>query len=68
MNAMTENDFAPKAQMTVYSVECSYTNTDNETIYFCFKHITPEPIEMQYDYIINIVCNLLSTSHLTVSR
>lgn len=66
MNAMTENDFVPKAEMYVYSVECSYTTTNNESRQFCFKHITPEPIEMQYSYILNIVCGNIGLSFKTL--
>ena len=66
MNAMTKNDFVPKVEMYVYSVECSYTTNNSETKQFCFKHITPEPIETQYGYILNIVCNNMGIAFKTL--
>ena len=66
MNAMTKNDFVPKAEMYVYNVECSYTTIDNESKQLCFKHIIPEPIETQCNYILNIVCNNTGLSFKTL--
>jgi len=45
--------------LTVYRIECEYSNVNdaNNVKQFCFTHITAEPIESHYNYIINIICN-----------
>lgn len=56
MNSMTEADFAPKKEFSVYLIECVYTTIDNKSLNFSFRHVTAEPIESHYSYIINIIC------------
>ena len=57
MNSMTQADFAPKREMYAYRIECEYTTENNGSGQFVFTHITPEPIESHYSYILNIVCS-----------
>ena len=63
---MTEADVAPKTEMYVYRIECEYTNKNNESRQFVFTHITPEPIESHYSYVLNIVCRNIGVSFQTL--
>jgi hypothetical protein len=44
--------------LTIYSVVCEFSNREtNISFQKCFDYITPEPIEMCYTHILNIVSN-----------
>ena len=66
MNSMIESDFAPKKEMHAYRIECEYTTENDESRQFVFTHITPEPIESHYSYILTIVCNNIGISFKTL--